>query len=316
MIDQFGRDISYLRLSITERCTLRCDYCRAGEGVCPRREELSAKDFIRVAQACAALGIRKIRLTGGEPLLRKDLIEIILGLAAIEGIQELTMTTNAQMLPGQARALKAAGLDRINISLDSLNENRYMKITNGGNLDAVLTGINEALNADLQPVRINAVIVRGRNDDEVDDFIALTRDKPLEVRFIELMPIGALGQDESMRVSSDKLLAERPWLKPIPPRFPGQVARDYAVEGYQGRVGFISPVSHQFCSDCNRIRVMSDGTLRPCLGNNGEYPLKEALAQDDQVLLKVIKQAIKHKPAGHQFHRGFVSEKNMSQIGG
>lgn len=316
MIDQFGRNISYLRLSITERCTLRCDYCRAGEGICPRREELKAKDFIRIAQACASLGIRKIRLTGGEPLLRKDLIEIILGLAAIEGIQELTMTTNAQMLPGQSRALKAAGLDRINISLDSLNENRYQKMTNGGSLNAVLTGINEALHADLQPVRINAVIVHGRNDDEVDDFIALTRDNPLEVRFIELMPIGALGQNESMRVSNDKLIAERPWLKPIPPRFPEQVARDYAVEGYQGRVGFISPVSHQFCTDCNRIRVMSDGMLRPCLGNNIEYPLKEALAQNDEALLKVIRQGIKHKPAGHQFLHGFISEKNMSQIGG
>ena len=316
MIDQFGRDISYLRLSLTERCTLRCDYCRADEGICPRREELTAGEFIRVAQACAALDIRKIRLTGGEPLLRKDLIEIIQGVAAIQGIQELTMTTNAQMLPGQARALKAAGLDRINISLDSLDENRYLKMTRGGNLSAVLVGINEALQADLQPVRINVVLVHGHNDDEVDNFIALTRDKPLEVRFIELMPIGALGQDESKRISNDKLLTARPWLQPIPPRFPEQVARDYAVEGYQGRVGFISPVSHQFCTGCNRIRVMSDGMLRPCLGNNLEFPLKEALAQDDDALLEVIRQGIEHKPAGHQFHRGFLSEKNMSRIGG
>lgn len=315
MIDQFGRDISYLRLSITERCTLRCDYCRAGEGICPRREELSAKDFIRIAQTCAVLGIRKIRLTGGEPLLRKDLIEIIQGLAAIEGIQELTMTTNAQMLPGQSRALKAAGLNRINISLDSLKAARYFEMTRG-DLNLVLAGIDDALHADLQPVRINAVLVHGRNDDEVDNFIALTRDKPLEVRFIELMPIGTLGQDESMRVSNDKLLAKRPWLQPIPPRFPGQVARDYAVEGYQGRVGFISPVSHQFCTDCNRIRVMSDGMLRPCLGNNLEYPLKEALAKGDDALMEVIRQAIEHKPAGHQFHQGFLSEKNMSRIGG
>jgi cyclic pyranopterin phosphate synthase len=315
LIDQFGRDISYLRLSITERCTLRCDYCRAGEGICPRREELKARDFIRIAQTCAALGINKIRLTGGEPLLRKDLIEIIQGLAAIEGIQELTMTTNAQMLPGQARALKAAGLNRINISLDSLKAARYFEMTRG-DLNQVLAGIDDALHAGLQPVRINAVLVHGRNDDEVDNFIALTRDKPLEVRFIELMPIGALGQDESMRVSNDKLLAKRPWLQPIPPRFPGQVARDYAVEGYQGRVGFISPVSHQFCTDCNRIRVMSDGMLRPCLGNNLEYPLKEALAKGDDALMEVIRHAIEHKPAGHQFHQGFLSEKNMSQIGG
>ncbi len=315
MIDQFGRDISYLRLSLTERCMLRCDYCRADEGICPRREELSANEFIRIARACAALGIRKIRLTGGEPLLRKDLIEIIQGLSALEGIQELTMTSNAQMLPGQARALKAAGLKRINISLDSLNEARYYKMTKG-DLRLVLAGIDDALRADLQPVRINIVLVRGRNDDEVDDFIALTRESPLEVRFIELMPIGALGQDEHMRVSSDEILAARPWLRPVPPRYPAQVARDYAVEGYQGRVGFISPVSHQFCADCNRIRVMSDGMLRPCLGNNLEYPLKEALAQGDDALLAVLRQGIEHKPVGHYFNQGFISEKNMSRIGG
>ena len=315
MIDQFRREISYLRLSITERCTLRCDYCRADEGICPRREELSASEFIRIAQACAVLGIRKIRLTGGEPLLRKDLIEIIQGLAAIEDIQELTMTTNAQMLPGQARALKAAGLNRINISLDSLNATRYFNMTKG-DLSLVLAGINDALQADLQPVRINVVLLRGRNDDEIDNFIALTHKRPLEVRFIELMPIGELGRDKNMRVSGDEILSTRPWLKPIPPRFPGQVARDYAVEGHLGRVGFISPISHQFCTDCNRIRVMSDGTLRPCLGNNLEYPLKAALAQGDKALLEVIRGAIEHKPAGHQFHHGFISEKNMSRIGG
>ena len=315
MIDQFGRNISYLRLSITERCTLRCDYCRADEGICPRREELKANDFIRVVQACSKLGIHKVRLTGGEPLLRKDLIEIILGISELEDIQELTMTTNAQMLPGQARALKAAGLNRINISMDSLDAGRYYKMTKG-DLGPVLTGIDEALQADLQPVRINVVLLRGRNSDEVDDFIALTRTRPLEVRFIELMPIGTLGQDENMRISSDEILSTRPWLHPVAPRFPGQVACDYAVEGYKGRVGFISPVSHQFCTDCNRIRVMSDGMLRPCLGNNLEYPLKEALAQSDEALLDVIREAIEHKPAGHQFHQGFISEKNMSRIGG
>ena len=315
MIDQFGRNISYLRLSITERCTLRCDYCRADEGICPRREELKANDFIRVVQACSKLGIHKVRLTGGEPLLRKDLIEIILGISELEDIQELTMTTNAQMLPGQARALKVAGLNRINISMDSLDAGRYYKMTKG-DLGPVLTGIDEALQADLQPVRINVVLLRGRNSDEVDDFIALTRTRPLEVRFIELMPIGTLGQDENMRISSDEILSTRPWLHPVAPRFPGQVARDYAVEGYKGRVGFISPVSHQFCTDCNRIRVMSDGMLRPCLGNNLEYPLKEALAQSDEALLDVIREAVEHKPAGHQFHQGFISEKNMSRIGG
>jgi len=315
LIDQLGREITYLRLSLTERCTLRCDYCRADEDVCPRREELSAADFIRIGQACAALGIQKIRLTGGEPLLRKDLFEIIQGLAAIEGIRELTMTTNAQMLPGQAHALKAAGLTRINISLDSLDPARYYDMTKG-DLRLVLESIDEALRAHLDPVRINIVLVRGRNNDEIDDFIELTRQRPLEVRFIELMPIGTLGQDKSKRITSDEILSARPWLQPIAPRFPGQVSTDYAIDGYQGRVGFISPVSHQFCGECNRIRVMSDGMLRPCLGNNLEYPLKKVLEQGDDSLLEAIREVILHKPAGHQFALGFDSEKNMSRIGG
>ncbi|MDK2981519.1 MAG: 3,8-cyclase [Chloroflexota bacterium] len=315
MIDQFEREITYLRLSLTERCTLRCDYCRADEGICPRREELNAQEFIRIGQACAKLGIRKIRLTGGEPLLRKDLIEIILGLAAIDGIHELNMTTNAQMLPGQARALKAAGLSRINISLDSLDALRYYDMTKG-NLDLVLQSIEESLQAGLNPVRINVVLVRGRNDDEIDNFIELTKERPLEVRFIELMPIGSLGQDKKKRIPSDEILASRPQLQPVAPRFPGQVARDYAIRGYLGRVGFISPVSHQFCDGCNRIRVMSDGMLRPCLGNNLEYPLKEALAEGNEALLEAIREGIENKPVGHNFTHGFKSEKDMSRIGG
>lgn len=315
MIDQFGRTIDYLRLSVTERCTLRCAYCRADEGVCPKKEELTTDEFLRIARACASLGIRKVRVTGGEPLLRRDILEIVGGLAAIPGIAEVDMTSNAQMLKGQAAALKQAGLQRINISLDSLDAGTFREMT-GGDLAAVLAGIEEALAAGLTPVRINAVLVRGKNDREVDDFIALTKNQPVDVRFIELMPIGSLGQDDSLRVSSDALIATRPYLKPTSPLQTGQVSTDYAIDGHFGRVGFISPVSHKFCATCNRMRIMSDGTLRPCLGNNLEIPLKKYLSGDDDSLTGAIREAIYHKPAGHHFEQGFISQKNMSEIGG
>jgi len=315
LIDQFGREINYLRLSVTERCTLRCAYCRVDEGICPKKEELTAAQFIRIARACAALGITKVRVTGGEPLLRHDIIEIVHGLSTLAGIHEVTITTNAQMLNSQAKALKDAGLTRINISLDSLDARTFREMT-GGDLGAVLAGIEDALAAGLTPVRINAVLVRGRNDHEVDNFIALTKNRPVDVRFIELMPIGSLGQDESLRVPSDEIIAARPYLKPVPPRYRDQVSTDYFVEGHTGHVGFISPVSHKFCWCCNRVRVMSDGMLRPCLGDNTEISLKEYLQADDTSLTESIRSAIYHKPTGHHFDQGFVSHKNMSEIGG
>lgn len=316
MIDQFGRNIEYLRLSVTERCTLRCVYCRVDEGICPKAAELSTTEFIRIAKACAALNINRIRLTGGEPLLRKDIIDIVRGISAIDAIMEITMTTNAQQLAGKAGALKQAGLNRINISLDSLDADKYREMT-GGDLSAVLAGIEEAVTEKLLPVKINVVLVRGKNDSEVDDFIALARNKPLDVRIIELMPIGELGQDDTFRINNDELIAARPYLRPMPPRYAGQPSSDYTIEGYIGRVGFISPISNRFCGSCNRVRVMSDGMLRPCLGDNMEISLKEALgAEGDEALIETIRKAIYHKPAGHHFTEGFQSEKNMSRIGG
>ena len=315
MIDKFGREINYLRLSVIERCSLRCEYCRVDEGICPKAAELTTEEFIRIGKACVALGIRKIRLTGGEPLLRKDIMEIISGLSALDDDLEITMTTNGQWLPEMAEDIKKAGLSRINISLDSLNAQRYKEMTSG-ELSAVLAGIEKAIVAGLSPVKINTVLVRGKNDNEVDDFIALTKDSPLDVRFIELMPIGCLGQDENLRVLTDELIADRPYLKPLLPRSEHQVSSDYAVDGYLGRVGFISPLSHKFCGDCNRIRIMSDGMLRPCLGNNLEISLGGALAEGDKALLNTIRDAITQKPTGHHFDLGFVSQKNMSRIGG
>jgi len=316
MIDQFGRSIEYLRLSITERCHLRCVYCRADEGLCPKKAELSAQDFFRIAKACSALGINRIRLTGGEPLLRKDILEIVQKLSSISGLLDLSVTTNGQMLADQAQDLKLAGLKRVNISLDSLDPQKYRRITSA-ELAPVLTGINQALEAQLLPVKINVVLIKGVNDDEVDNFIQLAKDQPLEVRMIELMPMAEFGQDDSLRVDNSQLIAERPYLIPAAVHYTGQPSRDFTIEGFQGRVGFISPISHRFCASCNRIRVMSDGMLRPCLGDNMEISLKEALQSgDDDTLIQTIRSAIYAKPTGHHFERGFVSEKNMARIGG
>ncbi len=315
MIDQFGRSIEYLRLSITERCHLRCVYCRAEEGLCPKKAELSAQDFFRIAKACAVLGINRIRLTGGEPLLRKDILEIVQKLSSIPKLLDLSATTNGQMLADQAQDLKRAGLKRVNISLDSLDPKKYRRITNA-ELTPVLAGIDQALEAQLLPVKINVVLIKGVNDDEVDHFIQLAKDRPLEVRMIELMPMAELGQDDSLRVDNSQLITARPYLIPAAAHYTGQPSRDFTIEGFQGRVGFISPISHRFCASCNRIRVMSDGMLRPCLGDNLEISLKAALQENDDNLIQTIRSAILAKPAGHHFERGFVSEKIMARIGG
>ena len=315
MRDGFGREIDYLRVSVTERCNLRCTYCRADEGDCPKARELTAEEFTRVVSVFAKLGVRKVRLTGGEPLLRKDILQIVENFAAVDGIKEISMTTNAQRLNGRATALKQAGLTRINISIDSLRPERF-KAMCGGDLDLVFKGIEESMAVGLTPVKLNVVLVNGKNHDEVDDFIEFTRTNPVDVRFIELMPLGELGQDNSMRVNNAELIRARPHLKPVTPRYPSQPSRDYQVEGYLGRVGFISPHSQKFCYLCNRVRLMSDGKLRMCLGVNAEVSLLDALHQGEDALEMLIREAIMNKPMQHEFNEKFVPNKNMSRIGG
>ncbi len=315
MKDQWGRDITYLRMSVTERCQLNCAYCRGYREQAEQRE-LTAEEFARIARAMAELGVKKVRLTGGEPLLRKDILAIVSNLRAINGIEEITLTTNGQLLPGKAGALKEAGLTRINVSVDSLNAERYRSITGGGELSLVLAGMQEAIDVGLTPLKVNAVLMRGINDEEIDAFIGLTRENPIDVRFIELMPMGK--GDMSRRVTGDEILQARPWLTAISPRYAGQPSADYFVDGHQGRVGFISPLSHRFCGFCNRVRVMSDGMLRLCLGVDNEVSLKEALVQrDDALLARVIREAVYQKPPSHRFDdEGFHSKKGMSKIGG
>lgn len=312
MIDQFGRDIHYLRLSVTDRCNLRCMYCSPGnQKDCVR---LSAEEFIRVVRIMAGLGIQKVRLTGGEPLIRQDLEQIIAGIAAIGTIQDIPMTTNATRLAGRLDGLTAAGLTRLNISLDTLRPDRYKQITGSDALSTVLEGIEAALDKGLN-VKINAVLVRGLNDDEVDDLIALGKNKNLSIRFIEMMPIGNYAEHHvSERILNTELLASHPMLKAIG-KDSGGVAEVYRMPGYIGTVGFISALSHQFCSSCNRIRLTCDGKIKPCLGNNGETDILPILRGGGD-LEACIRDAIFHKPAGHHFQNPEGLARDMRATGG
>jgi cyclic pyranopterin phosphate synthase len=323
MRDSCGRNIDYLRISVTDRCNLHCMYCSAGLAeVLPSGRPsddphyLSAAEIGRITEVMAGLGIRKVRITGGEPLLRPDLEQIIAMVARVPGISAIAMTSNGIGLAGRARQLKDAGLQRVNISLDSLDNGKFAAITGGGNLAPVLKGIKAAVAAGLEPVKINVVLMKGINDDEIDPFIELTRENPVEVRFIELMPIGRFGADHSERLlSNTAILDARPWLKELPGA-PNQTAQRYAVPGYRGRIGLISPISQQFCAGCNRIRLTCDGKLKPCLGDNTELDIAAALRHDPERLAGLIRKTILEKPAGHQFERGFASKRSMAAIGG
>lgn len=318
MIDQCGRQIEYLRLSITQNCNLRCIYCRPqGQEAPAECGMLTPEEFGRAVMAMVGLGIRKVRITGGEPLTRSDLCEIIQRISEIEGIEDLSMTTNGIRLADKADHLKQAGLKRINISLDSLKPERYTHITGGGKLSDVLAGVERAVALGLKPVKINVVLIRGINDDEVDAFMDLTRELPLEVRFIELMPVGKFGEENREKiVYNSDIIHDRPQLQPCGREMSGQPADYYRIEGYQGRIGFISPMSHKFCHCCNRIRLTCDGKIKPCLGNNGEVDLIETLRNHPGQLEEVIRESIFYKPQGHHFDAGFRSGRGMDAIGG
>ena len=315
MIDRLGRDIYYLRVSLTERCNLKCIYCREESDYYKGKNELTTEQYKILIPQFVRLGIRKVRITGGEPLVRKDLPEIIRTFSSYHEIEDISMTTNAQGLADRMPELKKAGLKRINISLDSLNEERYRRMTRGGELKQVLAGIETALRLDI-PVKINTVLIRGENDTEADDFINLAKEYPIDVRFIELMPIGKMGESGKYRVANRDVLNRHPELYPVEPRYPSQPSEDYTADGFSGRVGFISPISHRFCKNCNRVRLTSDGKLKLCLGRLRETDLLPYIGGDRQELLNIMKNAIYEKPAEHRFDELFHSNRTMNQIGG
>ncbi len=297
MKDSFGREITYLRVSVTQRCNLNCVYC--GKSDCAKKEtELSPDTIEKLVRAFAKCGINKIRITGGEPLVRSDICEIAGRIRSVEGVETLALTTNGVYLAQYARELKSVGLDSVNISLDSTDGSTYRHLTGADVLKKVLEGIDAAERAGISPVKINAVLMKGVNSDGAGDLVNLAKDRIIDVRFIELMPFSDKGEDSSLIVTGDEILREFPFLKPVESE--ESTAKYYSAEGFKGRVGLISPITHKFCSSCNRIRLLSDGRVKPCLGYETAYDILQFI-DDENKLLEEVKNIILKKPAGHSF---------------
>ena len=308
---------------MTDLCNLRCQYCMPEEGVEKKRHEdlLTFEEIYQVVEACVPLGINKIRITGGEPLVRKGIVGLIEKISQIETIQDLAMTTNGILLKKYAKALKKAGLNRVNISLDSLNEEKYRRITRGGNLKDVLQGIEAAREEGLFPIKINVVLMGDLNTDEIEDFAMWTMKEPIEIRFIELMPIGqAASWAKNNFVSNDFVKTELKELIPLEPEDPSSPARYYKLPGAKGKIGLINPISSHFCMYCNRIRMTADGKLKPCLHSNQEIDIKKILRAGGTLsdIENVVKEAILLKPMQHTLnekdHEPIM--RDMIQIGG
>ena len=305
--DRFFRTIDYLRISITDRCNLRCLYCMPSEGICPatHKDILRYEEIARIAKIAVRLGVRKIRLTGGEPLTRRNISYLIASIKNIQGIKDLSMTTNGIFLEKSARKIAEAGLDRVNVSLDSLDSERYRQITRGGDLGSVMKGLEAAGQAGLKPIKINMVPIRGINDDEIASFARMTIDTEYQVRFIECMPsanIDFWSPDKYMTTDEIKKIIE-----PIGTLMPVRIRRNgpskyFRFKGAKGVIGFISALTHHFCNDCNRLRLTADGKLRPCLFSETEIDLKSALrlgASDDEIE-RLLRLSIELKPEGHK----------------
>lgn len=317
MKDQFGREINYLRLSVTDRCNLRCRYCMPEEGVCkkPHTEMLTEDEMIDAVEAAAALGVTKLRITGGEPLVKRNIVALCARAAHVPGIRELCITTNGVLLPKLAKGLRAAGVNRVNLSLDTLDPKKYAHITRVGTLEGALDGLHAALEAGFDKVKINAVLIGGFNDDEIEPLANLTMRYPVDVRFIELMPMLDHPEfGEAAFIPYTRVLDKLPQAQGISPD--GGVAKLYRLPGALGNIGLISPVSAHFCAGCNRIRLTADGKLKPCLHAADEVSLKGMTREQ---MRETMRRVMYEKPSCHaelsatqHSHAG----RSMNQIGG
>ncbi len=309
LVDRFGRKVTYLRISVTDRCDFRCVYCmEPDQRFAPRERVLSLAEIALVARTFVGLGVRKIRLTGGEPLVRPDVLSLMKEITCQEGLDELVITTNGSRLEDLAEEVRSAGVRRINISLDSLQPERFRRITRKGDLARVLRGIDAALAAGFERIKLNAVILRHRNDDEVPDLVRFAVKKGINISFIEEMPIGHIGDHDRAEAfySSDRIRSDLAAYFTLVPttETTGGPARYYRIPGTETRVGFISPHSHNFCSDCNRVRVTAEGRLLLCLGQDNSLDLRHILREhpaDRARLARAIADAMQIKPAGHDF---------------
>jgi len=323
MKDKYGREIDYMRISITERCNYRCFYCmpqEGGECNVETKEEnlLSRKEIVSLVETGARLGIKKVRITGGEPLIRRDIEEILQGISKVHGIEELCLTTNGSLLDKKMEVMKECGVTRINVSLDTLIPERFREITKTGDYLSVWKGIERAIESGIQ-VRINSVVVQGINDDEVLNLAALTEKYPIDVRFIELMPIGEGKKYKGF--SGSEIREKISHMKKIENLEKREGASDYyRLEGAKGKIGFINPLSNCFCQECNRIRVTSEGEVKQCLNKKSSINIGEVMRsdRDGTELAEVISKEIYNKPEKHLFNslNEFEEKYNMNQIGG
>ncbi|MFZ1988861.1 MAG: GTP 3',8-cyclase MoaA [Alphaproteobacteria bacterium] len=319
MTDPFGRSVTYLRLSVTDRCDLRCTYCMAEEmEFLPKREVLSLEELRRLAEAFIRKGVKKIRLTGGEPLVRRNLMSLVetLGAHVGQGLEELTLTTNGTQLRRFAAPLKAAGVERINVSLDSLHEDRFRAITRRGSFAQVIDGIDAAQEAGLK-VKLNTVALKGINEDEIEDLILFAHGRDMDLTLIETMPMGEVEHRNenylSLRTVHERL-KQRWTLTDLPDRTGGP-ARYKRIEETGGRLGYITPLSHNFCESCNRVRVTCTGQMFMCLGQEDQADLRSALraSEDDHLLDAAIDEAITRKPKGHDFDASRLASPSVSR---
>ena len=306
-----------MRLSVTDKCNLRCRYCMPVEGVCLKehKEMLTEDEMITAVEAAASLGVKKLRITGGEPLVKRNIVSICRRAAAVDGIKEVCLTTNGLMLPKLAKDLKDAGVKRINLSLDTLDPEKYAYITRIGTLDDFMAGLNAALDAGFEKIKINAVLIGGFNDDEIVPLAELTKQYPVDMRFIEMMPMYDSGDfQEASFVPNTKVLEALP--DAVPAESDGGVAKLYRLPGALGNVGLISPLNAHFCGTCNRIRLTADGKIKPCLHSDAEYSIK---GMDFDGMKAELQKAIWNKPQWHgdldATHRSQAG-RNMNQIGG
>ena len=309
LVDRFGRTVRYLRISITERCDFRCVYCMAEErAFLPRAQLLTLEEIATLSQAFVELGVEKIRLTGGEPLVRQGVLTLVQKLGELEGLRELAMTTNSSGLVKHAEALRLGGLDRLNISLDSLKPERFKELTRTGDLSQVVAGIRAARRACFQSIKLNAVLLKGRNDDEILDLVNFARDEEVDIIFIEEMPLGVIsehnrGETFLSTETVRETIQQHYQLLPTTENTLGP-SRYYRMTDSQSRIGFISPHSHNFCGDCNRVRVTAEGRLLLCLGNEHSVDLRAVMRRypgDTQRLKTSILAAMEKKPERHHF---------------
>lgn len=324
--DQFNRPITYLRISVTDKCNLRCVYCMPESGLpwLPKSEILSYEEIGQIVRAAASAGVRSVRLSGGEPLIRRDLHRLVSAINAIDGIEDISLSTNGLLLADQIDELVSAGLRRVNVSLDTLRPERFEQIARRPGLDRVLAGINAAIARGLTPVKINVVVMRGQNDDEIADLAEWTKRQPVYARFIEVMPVHEnLGVQRDSYVSSDEILERVRAIGNLQPAIgPGGngPARYFAFDGAPGAVGVISPLSHDYCERCNRVRLTADGRLRLCLFGDQDIDLRAPVRSGASTgdLVEILRSAMLIKPERHHLRLGETSSRMraFSEIGG